>query len=405
MWLHVPNTSISSPSAPAEEGLISASNWQFQALERCAWSRGKPSRSRNWYQLWKRASWLQRLYGAMPEPSTADAGVEAWTASLAASRASLIALPERREVRTTNVTFGPTRAASSSSRAPGSPSSKMSAACSRRGMTKSLALNEYSETFQSLVSRLREDCSRREKLARLTVANAYSSLPWPTTSASFNAGDEPERFKERAARLKAKHNSGNGAGMTLATAANVFQGSAWPTPAARDYKGANSSEHLDVASGRKHLDQLPNFVAHLWQTPAVADTTGGRMTRSGSRSNEMLLKGQAADLSRQWMTPRSHEVGQYQYSRGDKTKPVATLTGQAFSRPDQPTKMLGAESSNDRRALNPRFVEWLMGWPPMWTNSACSATALSHFKQHMRSALSQLGFPPAAPPAQLALFG
>ncbi|WP_234902282.1 hypothetical protein [Agrobacterium rubi] len=163
------------------------------------------------------------------------------------------------------------------------------------------------------------------------------------------------------------------------------------------------------------------------------------------------------------MTPRSHEVGQYQYSRGDKEKPVPTLTGQALdmeayqtsntwptptamNRPRsdetlekcrtrrkekagqntvplyledlasrlslQDREMLtdGGTSSPERRSLNPLFVEWLMGWPPgwtllAWTDSGCSATELSHWKQRMRSALLSLGLPQEAPPAQLALFG
>jgi hypothetical protein len=37
----------------------------------------------------------------------------------------------------------------------------------------------------------------------------------------------------------------------------------WPTPAARDYKGANSTEHVETNdTGRAHTDQLPNFVEH-----------------------------------------------------------------------------------------------------------------------------------------------
>nr|WP_234908355.1 hypothetical protein [Rhizobium rhizogenes] len=273
-------------------------------------------------------------------------------------------------------------------------------------MTKSLALNEYSETFQSLVSRLREDCSRRERSVRRTAESASSSSQWPTASASFNRADDPEKFKGRAARLKEKHGSGNGAGMTLATAANAFQESAWPTPAARDYKGANSAEHLAAGTGRKHLDQLPNFVAHLWATPCARDhmpphTVDYIASKKAQGHGMKILPDQVS----QWMTPRSHEVGQYQYSRGDKMKPVATLTGQAFSRQDQQTETLGDQSSNDRRILNHRFVEWLMGWPPMWTNFECSETELSLFKQRMRSALLQLGLPREAPPAQLALFG
>lgn len=368
MWLYVPNLSTSSPSAPEAAGSISESSWQFPALEASVWWRGKPSRSRSWFQRYGKVSFIRLLCGAMPEPSTADAGVAAWTASLAASRASRTVSQDASRAASTSETYGAQRAVSSSSLVRGSSSSKTSAVCSRRGMTKSLALNEYSETFQSLVSRLREDCSRRRKLARRMSVSASSSSQWPTASATFTTGDDPDRFRERAARLKEKHRSGNGAGMTLATAAN-----AWPSPATRDYKGANSADHLEAGTGRKHLDQLPNFVAHIWATPTASENSNRttRMAHSHGKTHGVVLAGQAADFSRQ----------------------------------DHQTPMDGAKNSVDRRILNPRFVEWLMGWPPMWTNSACSATELSLFKQRMRSALSQLALPAEAPPAQLALFG
>lgn len=74
------------------------------------------------------------------------------------------------------------------------------------------------------------------------------------------------------------------------------------------------------------------------------------------------------------------------------------------------TAPAGEMSSPEPRSLNPRFVEWLMGWPPGWTQLAlsdceCSATALSRFKQLMRCALSLLASHDEAPPAQIALFG
>nr|WP_237351595.1 hypothetical protein [Rhizobium sp. ACO-34A] len=114
-----------------------------------------------------------------------------------------------------------------------------------------------------------------------------------------------------------------------------------------------------------------------------------------------------------WMTPRSHESGDYQYSRGDKTKPVATLTGQArmiYSPLALTTVKTGKPHSEERRSLNPLFVEWLMGWPPGWTLAAwtgfgCSETAYCLWKAHMRCALSRLASPRGAPPAQLSLFG
>lgn len=35
-----------------------------------------------------------------------------------------------------------------------------------------------------------------------------------------------------------------------------------PTPAARDYKGANGAEHLENGTGRLYMDQLPDYVRH-----------------------------------------------------------------------------------------------------------------------------------------------
>lgn len=82
----------------------------------------------------------------------------------------------------------------------------------------------------------------------------------------------------------------------------------------------------------------------------------------------------------------------------------------AYSLPAPATSTDGEPSSKERRSLNPLFVEWLMGWPRGWTllastDFACSATELSHYRQHMRSAFLRLALPPEAPPAQLALFG
>ncbi len=149
----------------------------------------------------------------------------------------------------------------------------------------------------------------------------------------------------------------------------------WPTPAARDYRAPNSQDSQDSQDkrneGSSRGQQLPNFVEHMWSTPAVADVQGGRMTRSGERSNELLLNGQTAFLS---------------------------------GHLDPTTSTDGAPRSTSGLQLNPLFVEWLMGWPAGWTLFACSATELSRFKQRMRSALSRLAWP-ADPPAQLSLFG
>jgi len=101
--------------------------------------------------------------------------------------------------------------------------------------------------------------------------------------------------------------------------------SRWPTPAERDWKGPNGPEHLANGSGRKHLDQLPNFVRHC-SPPAPAPSTSG------------------------------------------------------------------GKSSRTTRRLNPRFVEWLMGWPLGWSEIGCAlpATEWSRWRRAMHSSLCAL---------------
>ena len=103
----------------------------------------------------------------------------------------------------------------------------------------------------------------------------------------------------------------------------------WPTPAARDSKGANSEQHaLVTGGGRKHMDQLSNFVAH------------------SSHLAQPMPDGQS-----------SCESG-----------------------PDSP------QPSTKR--LNPAFGEWLMGWPIGHTIAEPSASSASEMAS-WRFALQQ----------------
>lgn len=121
----------------------------------------------------------------------------------------------------------------------------------------------------------------------------------------------------------------------------------WPTPAARDHKGANGVDHLEAGSGRKHLDQLPNFVEHLWATPSVPN--GGRSP--ADEADQVAAKGATAQGKRQidlgsqartelWATPRAEHASD-------------SLTGQTKGfqdslcfRPDPETSPPGGPSSS-----------------------------------------------------------
>lgn len=445
MWLYVP-ASTSSAFAQGGVGSISASSWQFQTLAASCWWRGKRGQPQHWYRRWKHALWLRHLCGAMSKPSTAAHGVAWWMASLAASRANLTASPAASADSTTNATCGHQPVASSRKQDRGSSSSKMSAACSRRGMTKSLAPKGFGETYSGLVSRLRSDCLQRQKSARAMSASACSSSLWPTSTARdwrsdssqmsdeelygtkgrplsraamnwptpdacvMNDGESPETWFARQAQVKAKGINGNGMGLPLTMAAQIWstpratdgekvgpnqnfgaggiplpaQAQQWATPCARDFMPAHTEEYIAEKKSQGHGMKILTDQATQWSTPSVADTTGSRKTRSGDRSDEPLLNGQAEIVSLRSILP------------------------------DLPISTVGEESSHIRRTLNPLFVEWLMGWLPGWTSLAlmppassgyaCSATALFHYKQRMRSALLQLALP-EPPLVQHDLFG
>ena len=119
----------------------------------------------------------------------------------------------------------------------------------------------------------------------------------------------------------------------------------WPMASARDHKGSLPLEARDQAAN--------------WPTPRVI--TGG---------------GESAE--------RKKELGRMEAGGGDLQSSAENFPS---SRPVRTTSTHGGASSKSTRRLNPRFVEWLMGWPAGWTEIGCSATELSRFKRRMRSCL------------------
>ncbi|KRR21654.1 hypothetical protein [Bradyrhizobium retamae] len=187
---------------------------------------------------------------------------------------------------------------------------------------------------------------------------------------------------------------------------------------------------MENGTGRLHLDQLPNFVEHLWYTPSVPnggralnDNTSLTGTQADGTKRQIGLENQVRRWSgnpsavndnqpQQWPTPTSLSFSD-SHQPGNSRSYNITMD-LASSLQDHLTSQDGDTPSKLRRTLNPQFVEWLMGWPHGWTclaltplalrDSACSATALSRWKQRMRSALLQLDFPDD-PPVQHSLFG
>lgn len=132
------------------------------------------------------------------------------------------------------------------------------------------------------------------------------------------------------------------------------QAAQWPTPAARDWKGENGADHLQNGTGRLHMDQLPNAVAHGFTPPDLPTRRGGPMSCD--------------------------------------TRPISRrLFRSAMSNVPQTTLRRWLRAGSWRKArLNPNFVCWLMGWPAGHELCACSETEWRRWLLASRGALSQL---------------
>lgn len=130
------------------------------------------------------------------------------------------------------------------------------------------------------------------------------------------------------------------------------QAAQWPTPASRDYKGENGPDHLINGTGRLHMDQLPNMVAHGFTLPDPAPMMHGPTL---------------SQLRPIWRQLRASLIASH---------------GRAV--------WLRLWTGRTKKRLNPLFVEWLMGWPPGHALCDCSETEWHRWQQHMRGALSRL---------------
>lgn len=432
MWLYIPQSASSlstpSPYAQVAGGLISASNWQFQAIARSLTWRGKPSHALIWSRRWNKVFWLRRLCGAMPEPFLADSFAAAWIASLAVSHANRTRLPESASDAKTSATSGPPSVASSSRRGLGAHSSKTCPVWPHPA-----GLSASGETFTDWVLRLRQDSSARKKLVRAMAARGSSCSPsinkrWNTalvadagekvTLASRQAGlmGDAITWATPAAR---DWRSGLASEKSLARNSRPLSeqaASQWPTPGAA--KANNDAGLMKSGDGREKPNKL-GWAAGSWPTPMSLSFDGSHQPGNNRSGNKMLEiaanwstptahdgrrpgldihSTQGANLSKDvgvWPTIRAAEAGGYQYSRGNRNKPVPTLTGAgtAWSTPSVADVTGGRMSrSGDRsdEALMKRQAEMVANLAATLANGLSSrpARATSYGAPSQRSILS-----------------
>ena len=177
---------------------------------------------------------------------------------------------------------------------------------------------------------------------------------------------------------------------------------AWARGLRQAYSARRKSERLTAESA-----------CSSWQTASVVDSVGRDYTYpSGDHSKPFdTLVGQA---KKHWPTAKvitggpearasraARDSGGEDLEASAKHWPTATTldTMDAARKGISENSMLGRQAlrptgqecqQNSGRRLNPRFVEWLMGFPPEWTSFAPAATEWSRWSQLMRYELSRL---------------
>jgi hypothetical protein len=184
---------------------------------------------------------------------------------------------------------------------------------------------------------------------------------WPTPdAAAANVREDPKTWLARQERLKAKGYNGNGAGMPLGIAAKL-----WPTPTAGDSKasGSRNTENSKAHAGISLTDAVrqDGGRGRMWPTPQAANSKSGvdhhRAGRPSSGGDDLVT------AVMRWPTPASRDY------RHPNKKPYSERGG--GSKGEQLPNAVGG-------ALNPTWVEWLMGYPLGWTDLSHSATPSSH---------------------------
>lgn len=337
MWI-LPK-SIASAYSAAQPDSTWELNSQASAAESSLTWRGKPTPVKSWLRAWKKATWLQRLFGRMCPPSM-DAHFGAWwAASLAASRAKTSASPgSKRESQVRGAGSGKSLPASSKKYSLDWSSLRTSPPSGRKGSKSSSLILPRSGSMRSGV------LTERPMLEPLTQETGSSC--WPTTTTDSKASGA------------AGYSTASGRhSRTTLTDRAVRQ---WGTPRATDG---------DKGGPNQSLKGKPSLVAQArkqWPTPDASVSTGYNQSASSGASIRYSLAGK---VTKQWPTTAHDAKDTGAPTEFERNSPGLTATGLLHR-----TQTSGEPLSPRDRTLNPRFVEWLMGWPIGWTDCDSQVT-------------------------------
>ena len=341
MWI-IPKQLHTSAFVADTKGLGLDSEEFSQMSEKSLMWRSKPSLSKTWLRRWKRVSWMQHLSSRILKRSHTESFVDAWTSSLAGSRASHFRLLDSvKELKTLDICSHISKKESETANLELFSSKTLKELSQVKRPMGNQFSNMSSENWKDWVTSQRLEFSQRVKLAHLTRERESLSL---------------------------------GSGID------------WGTPATND---ANKTPHCEVNSKQAGLTRSVGRAEANWATPQTFDANNLvrtpeklAQTRAEKNAGCMNLREQVhypdMDHSRKsWPTARARDWKDTPGCAPSKIGDVS-LAREVYGQQDQPKP---STNGKNQGLLNPNWVEQLMGLPVGWTDLGYWGTELSQLHQ------------------------
>ena len=340
-----------------------------QVCEKSLTWRSKPSQWRTWCRRWNRNKFMQLLYTRTLRPSHTKSFVEEWTSCREDSLASRLAPQEIDKVLKTLVTSTPTSVEESESANLELFSSKT---LKESSQAKQQTENQFSSmslvTWKKWVTEQRQEYSQRLKLAHHTRENESSSWGTPNT----------RDYKDTMNTVPPSIGKTRGLSLGQGVAAELQKN--WATPITGDAHLASNPEVAQkrLAEGKSTLSR--QMAAQNWATPNTMDTLPAR---SPEKLAEAKKKGGCKNLREEVMkyptpTARDWKGCGNATTRKDGKHRMDNLEAIVKYGPQDPTNN---NTNGKNHALNPSWVEQLMGLPVGWTDLDSWVTESCHLPQ------------------------